>query len=285
MFFCGNNCEHICKDVSKLLKVSYKKINVEKFPDGEINVYFKGNLNNEDIFFFKNLFKPINENIMEAFMAIRNFKKHNSGKVFLISPYLGYSRNDRENEYNIFNCVSSKLLADLLETSGLDGLFTVDLHTKQISSFYKIPVTNIDTFPITKKLIKKKQILFPDFGSLKRFGNLVEYRDYNYSVIHKYRKKNKIKSFGKKKKKEIIFIDDIIDTGKTLIKSLKKVGKKKTVYSTHAVFSTPVKKILRKAKIKFLYTTNTIKTKNSKHVRVKNISKLIFNKIKEYVQP
>ncbi|UOQ27835.1 Ribose-phosphate pyrophosphokinase [Candidatus Vidania fulgoroideae] len=283
MFFCGKNCEHICRNISRLFKTNYKNINVERFPDGEINVYFKGNLNNENIFFFKNLFRPINENIIEAFMAIRNFKKHNSGKVFLVSPYLGYSRNDRESEYDVFNCVSSKLLADLLETSGLDGLFTVDLHTKQISSFYKIPVTNIDTFPITKKLIKNRQILFPDFGSLKRFNNLIEYKKFNYSVIHKYRKGSKIKSFGKNNKKDIIFVDDIIDTGNTLIKSLKKIKKNKKVYSTHAVFSTPFKRILKKAKINSIYTTNTINVKKSKHLKVKDISKLIFNKIKEYV--
>lgn len=283
LFFCSKNCKHLCKKISNIFKKKYSEIILEKFPDGEINVSFKENVNNKTIFFFKNLFKPINDSIIETLMVIRSFKKHNSGKVFLVSPYLGYSRSDRESE-NSFNCVSSKLIADLLETAGLDGLFTVDLHTKQISSFYTIPVININTFPVIKNIVKNRQLLFPDFGSLKRFTNIIDSKKYKYSVLHKYRNKNGIKIFGNKKKKKILLIDDIIDTGETLIKSLKKIKKKdKKVFCTHAVFSKSVKKIAKKANLKKIYITNTIKTKKTKYLDIKNVSKLIFNEIKKYV--
>ncbi|MGX7583036.1 ribose-phosphate diphosphokinase [Candidatus Vidania fulgoroideorum] len=281
LFFYGNNCKKICIEVSKFFKINCNKIFVERFSDGEINVFLKKNIfEKKNIFFFKNIFKPINDNIIEILMSIRNFKKYSSGKIFLVSPYLGYSRSDREEE-NVFNCVSAKLLADLLETVGLDGLLTVDLHTKQISSFYKIPVINISTFPIVKKIINKRQILFPDFGSVKRFNNLIIHNDYNYSVIYKYRNKNKIKSFGKKKKKNIILIDDIIDTGKTLLKIFKRKNKQKNnkIYATHAVFSKSAKKIIKKIGFKKIYTTNTIERKKKKYFKLKKISKLIYNEI------
>ncbi|MGX7582609.1 ribose-phosphate diphosphokinase [Candidatus Vidania fulgoroideorum] len=273
------NLRTLCKTISKQLKTKPQEIKVQKYHNGEYEIKFKKQLINKKIILFFNLCKPINTNILKCNFIINFIKQAQAKTITLISPYLGYCRQDRPtNTYN--RLIAAKLLAQLLETSGLNKLITVDIHSEQIAGFYTIPLINLKTTAIIKKIIKTIQtpILFPDNGSFSRFKEL---KLTNYT-LNKIRIGRKIKLTPTNiiNHHKITIIDDILDTGTTLTTTLANI-KSKHVYMYITHLTSYHTKILNNNKIKRVFTTNSIQHKHTPHkITPIDLSKIILQEIK-----
>ncbi|MGX7586137.1 ribose-phosphate pyrophosphokinase-like domain-containing protein [Candidatus Vidania fulgoroideorum] len=253
-------------------------IKIEKYNDTELNIN-KTKINNKDTIIF-NFYKNFNLRYIELIMLMFKYKK-NKKKFSIILPYFPYCRQNKNKLTNL------ELCCYILNKMKPENIITFDIHDfkslKYINNFY-----NIKTYYFIKKIIKKEKIfslIFPDKGSKKRYKILLKSK-INYIVFNKKRKGNKIKIFKKNKykiikKKRYLIIDDIIDTGNTIMEIHKKLSKYKCnnnyVYSTHFIMK---KKHIKNFCLHFkkIYTTNSFFVKKKiKKIKVFNILKLIKN--------
>ncbi|QSW37859.1 ribose-phosphate pyrophosphokinase [Candidatus Vidania fulgoroideae] len=273
------NLQTLCKKISYKLNTKSHEIKIEKYHNGEYIVKFKKSLINKKIILFFNLCKPININIIKCNFIINFIHQAQAKHITLISPYIGYCRQDRPTDTNN-NLIAAKLLAQLLETAGLNKIITIDIHSEQIAGFYKIPLINIKTTTIIKKLIQAthSKVIFPDTGSFNRFKNISSLTTH---TLNKTRTNNKI-TLNKTaiiKHNNVIIIDDILDTGATLTATLKQI-KSAHIYMYISHITNYNAQILKNNKIKKIFTTNTIQhTQYYKKLTQIDISKLIIKKI------
>ncbi|MGX7589827.1 ribose-phosphate diphosphokinase [Candidatus Vidania fulgoroideorum] len=285
MFFYSKELKNVCRYISKKLNVNSYVVKTLKFNDGEFKIRIKENIFNKDIFLFKNIYKPINETILETFFIIKYLKENFARSVFLVSPYIGYSRQDKPNfEFDSF--VPFKSVLNLFELSGVNAIFTVDLHSGYTKSFCNFPLINISTSNLISKIIKEKKYtaLFPDNGSYNRF---ISKKIKKSITLFKKREGSKVKITSPllKNKSNFLFIDDIIDSGKTLLKTIKVLKSKLSVYVTHGIFLQNNKTILKNSKISKFYISNSVfnKHENLKKTKLFDISSLILEEIRSFV--
>ncbi|QSW37996.1 ribose-phosphate pyrophosphokinase [Candidatus Vidania fulgoroideae] len=279
MFYYSYELKKLCNKVSKSLGVYSLYLDIGRYNDGEIYLDLPLSFYNKNVFIFKNIYKPINSSLVEVLFVVNYFKSNFAKSVSLVSPYLGYSRQDKIEGKNCF--IPSKFISKLFKNSGLDRLITVDIHSQQVISYYDIPVINIKTNSLISKIIRKYRLLsiFPDYGSYNRFicKNIK-----NYIVLSKYRNKEKIsyKTLKRIKGNRAIIIDDIINTGSTISNLCKHlIFKKLYLYSTHVLFNGSFVKILPKLKPNRIFVTNTIERCYDKPIHKLDISSLLANTI------
>ena len=262
--------------------------NLLTFSDGELCVELQKPVRGDDVIIVASICEPVNENLVKVMICVDALKRASAKSIALISPYLGYSRQDRRAK--AWQPITARLVADVLQVAGVNRITTCDLHASQIEGFYSIPIDNLPILQILGNRWRKKTnidaedlvVVSPDAGGVTRarlFMN--EARVPNLAIINKYREKANVVSsmqvVGDVKNKNCIIVDDLVDTGGTLMKAtaeLKSLGAKKVyILCTHGVFShDAIQKLSNCADIEKLYITNTIdKTK-----------KLINDKI-EYV--
>ncbi|QSW37718.1 ribose-phosphate pyrophosphokinase [Candidatus Vidania fulgoroideae] len=272
------NLETLCKKVANKLSTKPYEIKIKKYHNGEYIINFKKNLINKKVTLFFNLCKPININIIKCNFIIHFLKQAQAKTITLISPYLGYCRQDRPNDSN--NLIAAKLLAKLLESAGLNKIITVDIHSEQIAGFYNIPLINLKTTKIIQKLIKTThaKIIFPDNGSSKRFRALNKTAPYIFS---KLRNKTHI-TLSKTTPiphSKVIIIDDIIDTGTTLKATLTQL-KSKCIYVYVSHITNYNAQVIKHTKIKKIFTTNSIQNNNLyKKITQIDLSTILLQKI------
>ena len=292
----GNSNKSLSKNIAKYLKSKLINSSIKKFSDGEIYIEINENIRGNSIFIIQSISSPANDNLMELLLCIDALKRSSAKNITAVIPYFGYARQDRKVVPR--TSISAKLVSNLITKAGADRVVTVDLHAGQIQGFFDIPVDNLFTTPIfarhAKKNIKGKNIICvaPDVGGTERARALGKILDVELAIVDKRRPKpgqSKVMNvIGNVKDKTCIIVDDIIDSGGTIInaaKALKDRGAKEVyVYITHGVLSGEAIEKIRKSVIKKLVITDTIdiqdKIKKAKNIEVLPISALMGEAIK-----
>ena len=292
----GNSNKILSKSIAKYLKTKLVNSSIRKFSDGEIYVEINENIRGNSIFIIQSVSSPANDNLMELLLSIDALKRSSAKNITAVIPYFGYARQDRKVVPR--TSISAKLVSNLITQAGADRVVTVDLHAGQIQGFFDIPVDNLFATPIfarhVKKKIKSKKIICvaPDVGGTERARALGKLLNVGLAIVDKRRPKpgqsQVMNVIGDVKGQTCIIVDDIIDSGGTIVnaaKALKSRGAKEVyVYITHGVLSGDAVKKIKNSVIKNLVITDTIdnvaKTKNVKNIEVLPVSGLMGEAIK-----
>ena len=292
----GNSNKILSKNIARYLKTKLVNSSIRKFADGEIYIEINENIRGNSIFIIQSISSPANDNLMELLLCIDALKRSSAKNITAVIPYFGYARQDRKVVPR--TSISAKLVSNLITKAGADRIVTVDLHAGQIQGFFDIPVDNLFSTPIfarhVKKRIKSKKIICvaPDVGGTERARALGKLLNVGLAIVDKRRPKpgqsEVMNVIGDVKNQTCVIVDDIIDSGGTIVnaaKALKKRGAKEVyVYITHGVLSGEAVKKIKGSVIKNLVITDTIdnsqKTKNVKNIEVLPISSLMGEAIK-----
>jgi len=292
----GTSNLKLCKDIARQLKLKLVNSNIKRFADGEVYVEINENIRGNSIFVVQSTSNPANDNLMELLICIDALRRSSAKNITAVIPYFGYARQDRKVVPR--TAISAKLVSNLITKAGADRVVTVDLHAGQIQGFFDIPVDNLFGTPIfarhAKKNIKDKNIICvaPDVGGVERARALGKLLDIGLAIIDKRRPtpgKSKVMNIiGNVKDKTCIMVDDIIDSGGTIVnaaKALKDRGAKDVyVYVTHGVLSGEAIQKIKKSLIKKLVITdsidNIIKVKRAQNIEVLTVSNLMGEAIK-----
>ena len=292
----GNSNKILSKSIAKYLKSKLVNSSIRKFSDGELYVEINENIRGNSIFIIQSISSPANDNLMELLLCIDALKRSSAKNITAVIPYFGYARQDRKVVPR--TSISAKLVSNLITKAGADRVVTVDLHAGQIQGFFDIPVDNLFATPIfarhIKKKIKSKKIICvaPDVGGTERARALGKLLNVGLAIVDKRRPKpgqsQVMNVIGDVKDKTCVIVDDIIDSGGTIVnaaKALKERGAKEVyVYITHGVLSGDAVKKIKSSVIKNLVITDTIdngqKTQNVKNIEVLPISGLMGEAIK-----
>ena len=292
----GNSNKNLSKKIAKFLKSKLVNSSIKKFADGEIYVEINENIRGNSIFIVQSVSSPANDNLMELLLSIDALKRSSAKNITAVIPYFGYARQDRKVVPR--TSISAKLVSNLITKAGADRVVTVDLHAGQIQGFFDIPVDNLFATPIfarhIKKNIKSKNMICvaPDVGGTERARALGKLLDVGLAIVDKRRpapgKSQVMNVIGNVKDKTCILVDDIIDSGGTIVnaaKALKDRGAKEVyVYITHGVLTGDAIKKIKKSIIKKLVITDTIdnlgKTNKINNIEVLSIANLMGEAIK-----
>ena len=292
----GTSNQKLSKDIAKQLKLKLVNTNIKKFADGEIYIEINENIRGNSVFVVQSTSNPANDNLMELLLVIDALRRSSAKNITAVIPYYGYARQDRKVAPR--TSISAKVVANLLTNAGASRILTVDLHAGQIQGFFDMPVDNLFTTPLFAKYIKKKFksrnliCVSPDVGGVQRTRGLATKLKADLAIIDKRRPKpgqsQVMNIIGDVKNKTCIIVDDIIDSGGTIVnavEALKKAGAVEVyVFITHAVLSGEAIVKIKKSKIKKLIITDTIdnsqKIKNNSKIEVLSISSLMAEAIK-----
>ncbi len=291
----GTSNPKLSKEIAKQLKLKPINSNIKKFADGEIFIEINENIRGNSVFVIQSTSNPANDNIMELLLCIDALRRSSAKNITAVIPYFGYARQDRKVAPR--TSISAKVVSNLITNAGANRVVTVDLHTGQIQGFFDIPVDNLFTTPLFARYIKKKfktknlVCVSPDVGGVQRTRGLATKIKADLAIIDKRRpesgKSEVMNIIGEVKGKNCIIVDDIIDSGGTIINAvdaLKKAGAIDVyVFITHAVLSGDSAKKIQKSKIKKLIITDTIdnsfKIKNNNKIEVVSIAPLMAEAI------
>ena len=292
----GNSNKYLSEKISKYLKNRLVNSSIKKFSDGEIYIEINENIRGNSIFIIQSISSPANDNLMELLLCIDALKRSSAKNITAVIPYFGYARQDRKVVPR--TSISAKLVSNLITKAGADRIVTVDLHAGQIQGFFDIPVDNLFATPIffrhVKKKIKNKNLICiaPDVGGVERTRALARKLDVGIAIIDKRRptpgKSQVMNVVGNVKAKTCIIVDDIIDSGGTIVNAasalIKRGAKEVHVYCTHGVLSGEAIDKIKKSKIKNLVITDTIdssdKVKKARNIEVLTISNLLAEAMK-----
>ncbi|OQX51615.1 MAG: ribose-phosphate pyrophosphokinase [Candidatus Cloacimonas sp. 4484_209] len=291
--FSGNSNPALVKKICSYLGIKEGKIDVLRFSDGEIRVKIGENIRGKDVFIVQSTHPPA-ENLLELLIMMDAAKRASARRITAVTPYFGYARQDKKDEPRV--PISAKLVADLITSAGANRVLAIDLHVEQIQGFFNIPFDHLYAAPVIIEYFKHFKlkdfvVVSPDPGGVnrsrgiaKRLGNLP------IAIIDKRRpepnKSSVINIVGKVKDKNVLIVDDIIDTGGTIVgasAALKKRGAKDIyVCCTHPVLSGNALERINKSALKTLVVTDTIPLgdKKSKKITILSVSKLIGEAIK-----
>ena len=292
----GTGNLELSKKIAQNLKLKLVNSNIKRFADGEIYVEINENIRGNSIFVIQSISTPANDNLMELLICIDALRRSSAKNITAVIPYFGYARQDRKVVPR--TAISAKLVSNLITNAGAHRIVTVDLHAGQIQGFFDIPVDNLFSTPIFSKHIKKyisnKNIICvaPDVGGVERARALGQKLNVGLAIVDKRRpapgKSQVMNIVGNVKGKNCLLVDDIIDSGGTIVnaaKALKEKGAKDVyVYVTHGVLSGNAVEQINNSKIKKLILTDTIdnsnKIKKSSKIVVLSISNLMAEAIK-----
>jgi len=283
-------------EIAKRLKVKLVNTNIKRFSDGEIYVEINENIRGNSIFVVQSSCTPANDNLMELLICIDALRRSSAKNITAVIPYFGYARQDRKVVPR--TAISAKLVSNLITNSGANRILTLDLHAGQIQGFFDIPVDNLFATPIFARHIKRKIrgnnliCVSPDVGGVERTRALGRRINSGIAIIDKRRpapgKSEVMNIVGSVKNKNCVIVDDIIDSGGTIVnaaKALKEKGAKDVyVYITHAVLSGEAIHKIEKSQIKKLITTDTIdnskKIRKSKKIEIISLAPMISEAMK-----
>ena len=271
VLFAGNASQTVAGRVAQQLMQPLGFILVEKFSDGETRVEILENIRGMDVFLIQSTCPPGNDHLMELLLMADACRRASAKTISAVVPYFGYSRQDRRPR-NTRGPISAKLVADLMETSGISRLITIDLHADQIEGFFSIPVYNVYSSPVLLGDIWKQKydslvLVSPDVGGVLRARAIARRLDNaGLAIIDKRREKaNKsevVNIIGDVQDKTAVIFDDMVDTAGTLCNAaaaLKEKGANKTVaYAAHPVLSGPAIERIRESELDELVVTDTI---------------------------
>lgn len=270
--FAGNATPELAKRIAERLYISLGDATVGRFSDGEIQVQINENVRGGDIFIVQSTCAPTNDNLMELAVMVDALRRASAGRITAVIPYFGYARQDRRVR-SARVPITAKVVADFLSSVGVDRVLTCDLHAEQIQGFFDVPVDNVFGSPVLLDDILKKTdlvnpiVVSPDIGGVVRARAIAKLlNDADMAIIDKRRPKANVAQvmhiIGDVSDRDCILVDDMIDTGGTLVKAaeaLKERGARRVfAYATHAVFSGSAAKNLASAALDEVIITDTI---------------------------
>jgi ribose-phosphate pyrophosphokinase len=268
--FAGNSSKDLAQKICKELGLPLGEAHVSKFSDGEISVNIAESVRGVDVFLVQSTSIPdVNTYLMELLIMIDALKRASAGRITTVIPYYGYARQDRKAKAR--DPISAKLVADLITAAGADRILTMDLHAPQIQGYFNIPVDHLIGGPILSNYfstlkIEDLVVVSPDMGSVTRARAFADKLDVPIAIIDKRRPKANVSEvmniIGEVKGKNVILIDDMIDTAGTITNganALREMGAK-DIYAccTHAVLSGPAAERIENSVIKELVALDTI---------------------------
>lgn len=270
VLFTGNANPVLAQEIAQQLGAELGKAKVGRFSDGEVDVEIQQNVRARDVFLVQSTSAPTNENLMELLIMADAVKRASARRITAVIPYFGYARQDRRPRSTRVP-ISAKVVANLLETVGIERVLTMDLHADQIQGFFDIPVDNIYASPVLLTDLKAKNypdlvVVSPDVGGVVRARALAKQLGCDLAIIDKRRPKANVSEvmhvIGDIDGRNCVIMDDMIDTAGTLVKAaevLKERGAKSVyAYCTHAVLSGPAVERIKGSLLDEVVITNTI---------------------------
>ena len=270
VLFTGNANPALAQEMAKSLGVELGKATVGRFSDGEVTVEVHQNVRARDVFVVQSTCAPTNENLMELLIMVDALKRASARRITAVIPYFGYARQDRRPR-SMRVPISAKVVANLLETVGVERVLTMDLHADQIQGFFDIPVDNIYASPVLLSDLKSKAypdlvVVSPDVGGVVRARALAKQLGSELAIIDKRRPKANVSEvmhvIGEIEGRNCVIMDDMIDTAGTLVKAaevLKERGAKRVfAYCTHPILSGPAVDRIARSQLDEVVITNTI---------------------------
>ena len=245
--FSGRATRYLADKIAEYYGSPLGTCNVTVFSDGEFQPSFEENLRGRDVFLIQSTFPPT-ENLMELLMMVDAAKRASARRIIAVIPYFGFARQDRKDRPRI--SIAAKLVANLLQVAGVTRVITMDIHADQIQGFFDIPVDNLYASKIFVPYIKSLNLhdpimASPDAGGTRRASSYAKMLDTVFCICHKQRSKpNEIEKMiliGDVQDRDVILIDDIIDTAGTITRAgqlLKDNGARSVrAFATHPIFS------------------------------------------------
>ena len=289
--FAGSASVEFAKEVCSILQTPLAKADVKRFSDGEISVQISESVRGRDVFIIQSTGAPSNDNLMELLIMVDALRRSSASSITAVIPYFGYARQDRKAAPRV--PITAKLVADMIETAGVDRVVTMDLHAGQIQGFFDIPVDNLYgsiTFEnyIRSKNLNNPIIASPDIGGVARARYFASRLGLDMVIVDKRREKANVAEvmniIGDVRGKDVIMIDDMVDTAGTMVKAataLKNSGALSVMAcATHPVLSGKAYSNLEHGELDELIVTNTLTSKQCKKISVLSVAPLFAEVIK-----
>ena len=288
--FPGTATRYLAEKISIASGRELGKINVLRFSDGEFETSFEETVRGTHVFLVQSTF-PSSDNLMELLMMIDAAKRASAYRIVAVIPYFGFARQDRKDKPRV--SIGAKLVADLLTTAGVDRIITMDLHADQIQGFFDIPVDHLYAsfmfLPKIKELnLDNLVIASPDVGGSKRANTYAKFLNTPMVICHKQRSKaneiEEMRIIGDVKGKNVIIVDDMVDTAGTLTKAadmmLDEGALSVRAFATHPVLSGPAYERIESSGLAELYVTDSIPLKKySEKIKVISVAELLADTI------
>ncbi|MBQ6224442.1 MAG: ribose-phosphate pyrophosphokinase [Campylobacter sp.] len=284
--FSGTENPQFANKISKYLSLPLSECAIKTFSDGEISVQVGESVRGKDVFIIQPTCAPANSNLMELLILSDALKRSSASSITAIIPYFGYARQDRKAAPRV--PITAKLVANMIQAAGIDRVVTMDLHAGQIQGFFDIPVDNLYgsiVFPdyLKTKNLKNPIIASPDVGGVARARSFAKKLGLDMVIVDKRReeanKSEVMNIIGDVNGKDVVLIDDMIDTAGTIVKAaeaFKNNGANSVMaYCTHAVLSGPAYERIATGAIDELVVTDTIPLKEeNEHIKVISVAPL-----------
>lgn len=289
--FSGTKSRYLAEEMCKHLGIELGKMNTIRFSDGEFEVSFEESVRGCDVFLVQSTF-PNSDNLMELLLMIDAAKRASARSVVAVVPYFGWARQDRKDKPRV--SIAAKLVSDLLSAAGINRLVTMDLHADQIQGFFNVPVDHLYSSSVFVPYIQSLHledmvIASPDVGGAKRANSYSKYFQCPLVLCHKQRAKaNVVESMtiiGDVKGKDVVLVDDMIDTAGTICKAadlMKENGARSVrCVTSHALMSGPAVDRINASALQEVIFTNSIPfdLSRSNKVSVISIAELFANTI------
>ena len=280
-FFAGNNTKHLATEIANAFGVELNNSSIIDFSDGEFEPSFDETVRGADVFLIQSTIPP-SDNLMELLLMIDAAKRASAANIIAVMPYFGYARQDKKGKPRV--AIGAKLVANLLSAAGVNRIMTIDLHADQIQGFFEVPVDHLyasELFvkDITQLNLENLVIASPDMGGSKRANAYAKFLKCGVVICYKERKQanviGEMKVLGDVKGKDVVIIDDMVDTAGTLTKAadlmIEQGASSVRAYCTHGILSKDAYEKLDKSAISELVITNTI-PKQHKSNKVREVS-------------
>ena len=289
-FFTGSNTKHLANKIAKSFGSDISSSSIVRFSDGEFEPSFDETIRGSDVFLIQSTIPPA-DNLMELLLMIDAARRASAYKINAVIPYFGYARQDKKGKPRV--PIGAKLIANLLTTAGADRVMTMDLHADQIQGFFDKPVDHLYSSAVFIPYIQSLKlpnltIAAPDMGGSNRANTYAKFLNSEMVVCYKHREKanevGKMMLIGDVTGKDIVIVDDMVDTAGTLTKAaelMKNLGANSVrAICTHGVFSGPAYQRIDDSILEEIVVTDTIpKDHKSNKVNVLSIANLFANSI------
>ncbi len=288
--FSGTKSRYMAEEICKELGVELGKMKIEHFADGEFEVCFEESVRGCEVYLVQSTF-PNCDNLMELLLMIDAAKRASAASVVAVMPYFGWARQDRKDKPRV--SIAAKLVSDMLTAAGVDRVITMDLHADQIQGFFNVPLDHLYAssvfIPYIQGLnLEDMVIATPDVGGAKRANSYAKYLDVPLVLCHKQRAKAnvvaKMTVIGDVKDKNVILVDDMVDTAGTITKAanlmMENGAKSVRALASHAIMSDPATERVNDSALTEMIFTNSIPyTKDCPKCTILSVARLFADTI------
>ena len=293
--FAGSASLELASKIAEGLGISLGDMEVEHFADGEFSVYYKDSIRGKDVFLIQSTY-PSSDNMMELLLMIDAAKRASAHYIAAVIPYFGWARQDRKDKPRV--SIGAKLMADLLGTAGVTRLITMDLHADQIQGFFNVPVDHLYASTVFIDYLRgtsdldRTVVATPDVGGAKRANSYAKFLGVPMVICHKSRAKaNEVAEMtiiGDVRDKDVILVDDIVDTAGTICKAadlmMRNGARSVRAIASHAVLSDPATERIEASSLTEMIFTDSIPLrKHSDKIHIVSVAGVFAEAIKRVI--